>query len=105
MLRINIIGRGGTVLINFSSIWPAENLSFRPQKMGYSIINKYQCGVELEEDTPEALAEQIILFHDMSLKEREKIGENARIGAKDFDFGILTGKLIEAIESATDEKH
>lgn len=74
-------------------------------KMGYSIINKYQCGVELEEDTPEALAEQIILFHDMSLKEREKIGENARIGAKDFDFGILTGKLIEAIESATDEKH
>ena len=30
--------------------------------MGYSIIKKYNCGVELDEDTPEALAEQIMKF-------------------------------------------
>lgn len=67
--------------------------------MGYSIIRKYNCGEELEEDTPHALAEQIMRFHDMDRKELEQIGQNARNGAKGFDFGVLTDKLIEVIES------
>jgi len=67
--------------------------------MGYSIIKRYNCGVELDEDTPEALAEQIMRFHDMTSEERDQIGQNAREGAKDFDFGVLTDKLINVIES------
>ena len=67
--------------------------------MGYSIIKKYDCGVELDEDTPEALAEQIMLFHDMKSEERDQIGRNARNGANDFDFSVLTEKLIRVIES------
>ena len=67
--------------------------------MGYSIIRRYDCGVELDEDTPEALAEQIMRFHDMSKAERDEIGKNAREGAGDFDCGVLTGKLIKVIES------
>ena len=67
--------------------------------MGYSIIKRYSCGVELCEDTAEALAEQIIRFHDMDEEEREQIGRNAREGAKDFDFSVLTEKLLEVIES------
>ncbi len=67
--------------------------------MGYSIINKYQCGVELFEDTPEALAEQIMRIHDMSEEQREQMGKNAYEGAKDFDFSILTEKLLKVIES------
>ncbi len=67
--------------------------------MGYSIIKKYNCGVELDEDTPEALAEQIMKFHDMSKDERDRIGQNAREGANDFDFSVLTDKLINVIES------
>lgn len=67
--------------------------------MGYSIINKYQCGVELDEDTPEALCEQIMRFHDMGEDERARIGQNARTGAQDFDFDVLTQKLINVIES------
>lgn len=66
--------------------------------MGYSIIKRYDCGVELDEDTPEALVEQIIRFHDMTREERDRIGKNARQGANDFDFGVLTEKLIEVIE-------
>lgn len=68
-------------------------------RMGYSIINRYHCGIELEEDTPESLAEQIIRFHDMDEMEYREIGRNAREGAKDFDFCILTDKLIKVIES------
>ena len=67
--------------------------------MGYSIINKYQCGVELDEDTPQALAQQIMRFHDMSKEERDRLGQNAKNGAADFDFNVLTDKLIHVIES------
>lgn len=66
--------------------------------MGYSIIKKYNCGVELDEDTPEALAKEIIRFHDMDVAQRDEIGRNAKNGAKDFDFSVLTDKLLKVIE-------
>lgn len=69
--------------------------------MGYSIIKKYNCGIELDEDTPNALSEQIMRVYDMSKEEREKMGYNARIGATEFDFKLLTQKLIRVIESVT----
>ena len=67
--------------------------------MGYSIIKRYNCGTELAEDTPEALAEEIMHYHDMSKEERKTIGRNASEGAKDFDFGALTEKLVKVIDS------
>lgn len=70
--------------------------------MGYSIINKYNCGVELPEDTPQALATEIMRFHDMDLENQKQIGINARNGSKDFDFTVLTNKLIAVIKSVTE---
>lgn len=67
--------------------------------MGYSIIKKYNCGVELPEDTPEALANEIMKFHDMNKEMLAKIGCNARKGVEDFDFRVLTEKLIGVINS------
>ena len=72
-------------------------------RMGYSIINRYSCGIELNEDTPEALAEQIKRFHDMSVEERDQIGQNAKNGARDFDFGVLTEKLLTVIKNVKGE--
>lgn len=68
-------------------------------RMGYSIINKYGCGLELEECTPKALAEAVMYFHDMSAIEREQYGEHAAEGAKDFDFYTLVDKLETVIRS------
>lgn len=68
-------------------------------RMGYSIIKRYNCGVELEEDTPAALVKQIMKFHDMDKEEYERIGKNAKEGVKDFDFSVLTKKLEYVIES------
>lgn len=48
--------------------------------MGYSIINRYMCGVELDKDTPEALAEQIMRIHDMDKEEYIAMGMNAKKG-------------------------
>lgn len=68
-------------------------------KMGYSIIDKYNCGIEIEDADGEDLAEAIIKIKNLSEKEYYKLAENARVGATDFDFKKLTSKLISVINS------
>lgn len=68
-------------------------------KMGYSIIQKYQCGMELEQCTPDCLAEAIMRFHDMPQPEYDAYSRQAYEGAKEFDFNGLTDKLMNVIES------
>ena len=71
-------------------------------KTGYSIINKYQCGIELDECTPECLAKAILRFREMPKCEYEEYSKHAYEGAKDFDFNILTEKLMSVIRSVKD---
>lgn len=68
-------------------------------KMGYCILEKYQCGLSLESCTPEALAEQILKIHDMPKDTYAQMAEHAAEGAKDFDFPVLTEKLYQVIKS------
>lgn len=68
-------------------------------KMGYSPIEKYDCGVSLEENTPEALAEAILRIYNMPLEKYNEISINAKNGAEDFDYKELTEKLISVMES------
>jgi len=72
-------------------------------KMGYSIIDKYDCGTELEESTPKQLAEAILKIYRLPSDEYQKIGMNARRGSKDFDYSILTNKLDEVIKSVAND--
>lgn len=71
-------------------------------KMGYSIINKYECGFELDDCTPKALAEAIMKLHDLGQEERECYGINAAEGAKDFDFNKLVDMLMNVIEKVVE---
>ena len=64
-------------------------------KMGYCILDKYQCGLSLEECTPQALAEQILKIHDMPAETYAQMAHNAQ----DFDFSVLTERLYHVIES------
>jgi glycosyltransferase involved in cell wall biosynthesis len=68
-------------------------------KMGYSIINKYKCGIELDNATGKELANAILEIKNISKLEYDQFGANAKNGAKDFDFGVLTEKLTEVIEA------
>jgi len=68
-------------------------------KMGYSIIEKYKCGIELDRSTPEELAKAILKIKDMTKEQYENMSKNAKIGVRDFDFKELTEKLIHVIES------
>ena len=67
-------------------------------KMGYSIIEKYNCGAELSECTPECLSDAVARFYDMEAEEYALYGKNAYMGVKDFDFDVLTDKLVNVIE-------
>lgn len=67
-------------------------------KMGYCILDKYQCGFSLAECTPEALAKEIRQIHDLPKEACAVMAENARKGAEDFDFTVLTRRLYQVIK-------
>lgn len=67
-------------------------------KMGYSIIDKYQCGIELEYSAPKELADAVLKVYQMTPEEYLTMGMNAKKGATDFDFDVLTNKLLSVIK-------
>ena len=72
-------------------------------KMGYCIIDRYNCGISLEDSSPEALAETILSVRNMSKAEYNELCENAAEGAKDFDFHVLAKKLAAVINDMIGE--
>ena len=68
-------------------------------RMGYSIIEKYKCGIELENSIPEELVQAIVDIKNMPEHQYKFLGTNAKRGANDFDFKLLTRKLIEVIDA------
>lgn len=67
--------------------------------VGYSICKKYECGIELEHQTPEAIAEAINMIAVMSGDEKRAMAQNARRAAEAYDFKALTDKLVSIVES------
>lgn len=68
-------------------------------KMGYCILDKYGCGISLDQNTPEDLAKAILYVKNMPKEQYETMGDNGRKGSEDFDFRVLTQKLIDVIDS------
>src|SRR5699024_7385865 len=65
---------------------------------GYSICDKYKCGVSPSIQNEEQIA-KIIIDTINDNDKRRFMGINARQAAYDFDFSKLTNKLIDIIES------
>ena len=53
-------------------------------KMGYSIIEKYQCGIELENASGEELAEAIMSIKALPINEYNRIGKMQRMALKNL---------------------
>ena len=73
-------------------------------QMGYSIIEKYDCGIELEDDSARALADAVLSIYRLPCDAYDTLCVNARAGAKDFDFPVLTDKLIAVLQSVINRK-
>lgn len=65
---------------------------------GYSILEKYNCGISATEQNPENVAETILQACENNEQARQ-MGQNARKAAHEFDFKNLTNKLVEVIEN------
>lgn len=67
-------------------------------KMGYSIIEKYDCGVEVSGNTSQDIADAVLHIYNAPKNKYEEYSYNAKEGALDFDFKILSKKLGRVIE-------
>lgn len=67
-------------------------------QMGYSIIERYNIGIELEKNTPEHFAKAILEIKELPKERYNEMSQNAKNAAYDFDFKKLTDKLIHVIE-------
>jgi glycosyltransferase involved in cell wall biosynthesis len=68
-------------------------------KSNYSLIEKYQSGIEIEYRNPQDLAKSILKFKNLSKSKYVEYCNNARKAAVDYDYKKLTKKLINIIES------
>lgn len=73
-------------------------------KVNYDLIEKFGCGISLEEQTPEKIAESILKIYNLPEAEYNKMCEGAKEGVRDFDFEILTDKLEKVLNYAIDSK-
>ena len=67
-------------------------------KMGYSIVEKYKCGIELIDGSEEALVNAILEVKQLENEKYDRLGKNAKNGVREFDFKVLTKKLINVID-------
>ena len=73
-------------------------------EVAYDLIKKYECGIVCENQNIETIANAIIKIYNMPDYDYSVICRNAKNGAKDFDYKVLTDKLEEAIDYALKSK-
>lgn len=65
--------------------------------MNYNIVTANNCGIALDEPDPLKIAEAITHFASKSKEELTEMGARAKIVAQEYDFRVLTDKLIKII--------
>ncbi|WP_303753875.1 glycosyltransferase family 4 protein [Enterococcus sp. S86.2] len=74
-------------------------------EMGYSIIEKYQCGTEIYDASSEEIASEIISYMNLSKVDYEQKCENAKNAAEEFDYSKrLTPKLLDVMSFSLKNK-
>lgn len=68
-------------------------------KMMYCLINKYNLGIAKEYNSSEEYADAILSLANMDPKSSAEMGERAKEVARQFDYKVLTDKLVSIIQS------
>ncbi len=66
--------------------------------MGYSLLERYACGYETEDQSVDAFVKGILHFYRMPEEERIAMGKRAREAAEAYDQPVLVDKLIQVFE-------
>lgn len=64
-------------------------------EFGYDLVKRYKCGIVVDNADVEQLANAIFEFSNMLEDEYNEYCENAKIAAKEYDFKVLTEKLVD----------
>lgn len=67
-------------------------------KFGYNLIERYNCGIVTDDQTPDAFADAVEKLYNMSESELEAMGKCARKAAENYDQPQLVDKLCKVIK-------
>ena len=67
-------------------------------KFGYNLIERYNCGVVTDNQTPEAFANAVEKLYNMTDKEVSEMGVRARQAAEAYDQPILVDQLCKVFD-------
>ncbi len=67
--------------------------------VGYSVVKEQQCGMEVQQQMPEAIADAMLAFYNLDNEKMEHYKSNILRCVSQFDFKYLTEKLINLIDS------
>lgn len=68
-------------------------------KMGYDIIERFECGSSVSHTTPEEITEEIKKIKMLSSDRYSTMCKNARCAAEQFDIPVLAEKYLEEIKN------
>jgi glycosyltransferase involved in cell wall biosynthesis len=103
--HINVLQNASTILDRYGQsqnkyfeYMAAGRFILQTYKTGYSVLERENCGLLVEHQTPEEIAKAIGMVYNMPVEAYQQACEKTRALADEFDFSVLTGKLIEIIE-------
>ena len=114
-----ILSKGDLAVLNYANhdIWKyggSQNKNFEylasgtpilsTITMGYDLIEAYQAGISLKDQSPESIGRGILSILSLPKEEREAMGKRGREGAKDYDFQVLTDRLEAVIGRALEKR-
>lgn len=67
-------------------------------KFGYSQLEKYECGLSLNNNSVKEMASKIEKIYHLTEEEQEAMGRKARMGAADYDFDKLYNRLLNVLK-------
>ncbi len=67
-------------------------------KFGYNLIERYNCGIVTDNQTPKAFADAVEKLYNMTEKELSEMGTRARKAAEAYDQPILVDQLCKVLD-------
>lgn len=71
-------------------------------KVNFDLIEKYECGISLENQLPQTIAAAVLQIYEMPPEDYARMCDHAKQAAKDFDYSYLTTKLEEVMSYAVE---
>ena len=109
MANVNVISVKQTRISRYGVSWNklfdymnAGKPILSTAKVNYDLIEKYECGISLENQFPQTIAAAVLQIYEMPPEDYARMCDHAKQAAKDFDYSYLTTKLEEVMSYAVE---